>query len=102
MTIRQVAARMSWLLCAGTSLFAGAHLAVPATLPPVSHAVGTVVSTVRADGKRSGCESAGVPLLHSSTVHSPSARTAGDSGPYRCVRNGMERGFGVRRLFRPC
>ena len=89
MAIRRNVRRLLLLLCTGASLLAGAHPAVPAALPPVEHAVGTVVSTVRADGVRSGCESAGVPLFHSSTVHSPSTRTVGDNG--RCVRNGMER-----------
>ena len=46
MAIRQVAARMSWLLCAGTSLLAGAHPAVPAVLPPVVHADTETVTNV--------------------------------------------------------
>ena len=38
MAIRQFVGRISLLLCAGTSLLAGAHPAVPAALPPVVHA----------------------------------------------------------------
>ena len=34
MAIRQFVGRISLLLCAGTSLLAGAHPAVPAALPP--------------------------------------------------------------------
>ena len=46
MATRQVAARMSWLLCAGASLLAWAHPAVPVALPPVAHADTETVTNV--------------------------------------------------------
>ena len=88
------------LFCASS---AWALLRVSAPLPPsVVHVVGTVVPTVRADDVRPGCESVGVPRSNSSPVHSPSTRTVGDNGPYRCVRNGMVRSGCLGRLVSPC
>ena len=46
MAIRQYAGRLSLFLCAGASLLAGAHPAVPAALPPVVHADMETVTNV--------------------------------------------------------
>ena len=46
MAIRQFVGRISLLLCAGTSLLAGAHPAVPAALPSVAHADTETVTNV--------------------------------------------------------